>query len=221
MGPCRSAAGKRVGAGFVAWKRLALSIAVVALLGACARGGENDRVDPAAFVAEESLSQATADPEAYGDAENQDPDEVIDTEVVNESDEDVDQCHDSYSGACVPVDQGEVDCGDLFDESFDVVGYDDFGLDADGDSIACEPLNPIDEDDDGCHDSYSGVCVQVDEGDLDCADIGAEDIDVIGEDTFNLDADYDGLGCEPYVPEGEEFGLGASVTVEGSSTGSA
>lgn len=119
------------------------------------------------------------------------------------NDTDGDGCHDSYSGACVPVDEGDVDCSSIVEDGFDVVGFDDFDLDADRDGIACEPLNSIDEDDDGCHDSYQGACVPVDEGDVDCPEIGVENIDVVGPDTFNLDLDYDGIGCEPFVSEDE------------------
>ena len=47
-------------------------------------------------------------------------------------------CDPNYEGACVPVDQGDVDCGDLVETDFDVVGDDVDGLDGDGDGIACE-----------------------------------------------------------------------------------
>jgi TolA-binding protein len=47
-------------------------------------------------------------------------------------------CDPNYEGACVPTDMGDVDCGDLVETDFDVVGYDVDGLDGDGDGIACE-----------------------------------------------------------------------------------
>jgi hypothetical protein len=47
-------------------------------------------------------------------------------------------CDPNYEGACVPVDQGDVDCGDLVETDFYVVGDDVDGLDGDGDGIACE-----------------------------------------------------------------------------------
>lgn len=47
-------------------------------------------------------------------------------------------CDPNYEGACVPVDQGDVDCGDLVESDFYVVGDDVDGLDGDGDGIACE-----------------------------------------------------------------------------------
>jgi hypothetical protein len=47
-------------------------------------------------------------------------------------------CDSNYEGACVPTDYGDVDCGDLLETDFDVVGVDVDGLDGDGDGIACE-----------------------------------------------------------------------------------
>jgi hypothetical protein len=47
-------------------------------------------------------------------------------------------CDPNYEGACVPTDVGDVDCGDLLETDFYVVGDDVDGLDGDGDGIACE-----------------------------------------------------------------------------------
>jgi hypothetical protein len=47
-------------------------------------------------------------------------------------------CDPNYQGACVPTDIGDVDCGDLAETDFQVVGVDVDGLDGDGDGIACE-----------------------------------------------------------------------------------
>lgn len=55
-------------------------------------------------------------------------------------------CHASYSGACVPTGFSDVDCaggggngpGYVGSKNFQVVGPDEFGLDADGDGIGCE-----------------------------------------------------------------------------------
>jgi hypothetical protein len=47
-------------------------------------------------------------------------------------------CSPEYSGACVPDDAGDVDCTELADSDFDSVGSDPYGLDADGDGVACE-----------------------------------------------------------------------------------
>ena len=55
------------------------------------------------------------------------------------------ECHPSYVGACVPV-ASDVDCGGgsgngpayVYVKRFRVVGPDVYGLDSDGDGIACE-----------------------------------------------------------------------------------
>jgi cobalamin biosynthesis Mg chelatase CobN len=55
-------------------------------------------------------------------------------------------CDPNYAGACVPVDPVDVDCGGgsgngpsfVYAKNFQVVGRDVYGLDADGDGIACE-----------------------------------------------------------------------------------
>jgi hypothetical protein len=56
------------------------------------------------------------------------------------------ECHPSYQGACLPVGEGDVDCagggGDgphYVSGPLRVVGPDVYGLDRDGDGIACEP----------------------------------------------------------------------------------
>jgi hypothetical protein len=56
-----------------------------------------------------------------------------------------------------------------------------------------------DTDGDGCSDSYDAYsCVPPYEGDdLNCADVGATDIEVIGDDLYGLDGyDGDGIACE-------------------------
>lgn len=58
--------------------------------------------------------------------------------VTVDSGDGVGGCDPNYEGACVPVDQGDVDCGDLVETDFDVVGDDVDDLDGDGDGIACE-----------------------------------------------------------------------------------
>jgi endonuclease YncB( thermonuclease family) len=55
-------------------------------------------------------------------------------------------CHPSYAGACVPTGFSDVDCaggggngpGYVSGKNFQVVGPDVYGLDSDGDGIACE-----------------------------------------------------------------------------------
>lgn len=57
-----------------------------------------------------------------------------------------------------------------------------------------------------CHPSYKGVCLKMGIGDYDCAGgsgngpnyVYKKNFRVVGPDVFRLDADRDGLGCEPY-----------------------
>lgn len=52
--------------------------------------------------------------------------------------------------------------------------------------------------DDECHPSYSPCLPVVD--DLDCPDVvalGLAPVELQGEDAYGLDADGDGIGCEP------------------------
>jgi micrococcal nuclease len=54
------------------------------------------------------------------------------------------QCHPSYQGDCVPVGVSDVDCaggsgnGPYYVGRVTVVGHDEYGLDRDGDGVACE-----------------------------------------------------------------------------------
>lgn len=48
------------------------------------------------------------------------------------------ECDVNYEGACVPADVGDVDCTEILETDFDVVGVDVYGLDGDGDGIACQ-----------------------------------------------------------------------------------
>jgi hypothetical protein len=56
-----------------------------------------------------------------------------------------------------------------------------------------------------CHKSYKGACLKTGIGDYDCGggrgngpDYVWKTVRVVGPDVFRLDADRDGLGCEPY-----------------------
>jgi hypothetical protein len=125
-----------------------------------------------------------------------------------------DGCDSNYEGACVPTDQGDVDCGDLGETDFDSVGDDPDSLDADGDGVACESSSSTDSPSpspssdggassatatsasDGCDSNYEGACVPTDQGDVDCGDLGETDFDSVGDDPDSLDADGDGVACE-------------------------
>ena len=47
-------------------------------------------------------------------------------------------CDPNYTGACVPTDQGDVNCGDIPEKDFNSIGSDPDRLDADHDGVACE-----------------------------------------------------------------------------------
>jgi len=47
-----------------------------------------------------------------------------------------------------------------------------------------------------CSSSYPGVCIRPPPPDLDCADVSAENFEVVGSDPHGLDGDGDGVGCE-------------------------
>jgi hypothetical protein len=49
-------------------------------------------------------------------------------------------CDSNYEGACVPADVGDVDCTEIPEQDFSVVGDDVYGLDGDGDGdgVACQ-----------------------------------------------------------------------------------
>lgn len=61
-------------------------------------------------------------------------------DVVTTAAEDDEDCHDDYLGACVPrdADADDVSCGQIPDRDFDSIGDDPYGLDPDGDGVACE-----------------------------------------------------------------------------------
>ena len=54
------------------------------------------------------------------------------------------ECHPSYEGDCLDPDASDYDCdggegnGPKYAGPVTVVGYDEFGLDRDGDGFACE-----------------------------------------------------------------------------------
>ncbi len=48
------------------------------------------------------------------------------------------RCDPNYAGACIPIVNYDLDCSDIPDRNFRVVGRDIHGFDGDGDGIACE-----------------------------------------------------------------------------------
>ncbi len=124
------------------------------------------------------------------------------------------QCNPHYSGACVPIDRGDVDCeggggnGPAYVRGpVNVVGEDIYGLDADGDGVGCDLRvdNAGLEDLSECDPHYSGACVPI-ASDVDCAGGNGNGpqyvrgpVNVVGEDIYDLDADGDGVGCQSRV----------------------
>jgi hypothetical protein len=68
------------------------------------------------------------------------PDLAGDSEVTDEDDADGDGCSDSYEGPCLaPADgSSDIDCTKIRQQDFNSVGDDPYGLDPNGDSIACD-----------------------------------------------------------------------------------
>jgi hypothetical protein len=116
------------------------------------------------------------------------------------------ECETSYVEVCIPADAYDLDCTDIAESDFEVVGGDPHGFDGDQDGVGCESSGEYDVEspeyeyesvpDDGCEPSYPDACIPVDSYDLDCADVGEFDFTVVGEDPNGFDADGDGIGCE-------------------------
>jgi hypothetical protein len=124
------------------------------------------------------------------------------------------QCNPNYSGACVPIDRGDVDCAggtgngaEYVQGPVYVVGQDIYGLAADGNRIGCEPdvVNAGPEDLSECDPNYSGACVPI-ASEVDCEGGNGNGpayvrgpVNVVGEDIYGLDRNSDGVGCESSV----------------------
>jgi hypothetical protein len=127
------------------------------------------------------------------------------------------QCSPHYSGACVPI-AADVDCeggggnGPAYVQGpVNVVGEDIYGLDRNSDGVGCESpvVNADLEDLSECSPHYSGACVPIDRGDVDCAggpgngpEYVVGPVNVVGDDIYRRDADGDRIGCEPDVNTG-------------------
>ena len=49
------------------------------------------------------------------------------------------ECDPSYPGICIPPPPPDLDCADVPQKSFRVIGDDPHGFDADSDGVGCEP----------------------------------------------------------------------------------
>ena len=47
-------------------------------------------------------------------------------------------CDDSYDGVCIPAYPPDLDCGEITERNFAVIGSDPHGFDREGDGIGCE-----------------------------------------------------------------------------------
>ena len=128
------------------------------------------------------------------------------------------QCSPHYSGACVPI-ADDVDCergggnGPAYVQGpVNVVDKDIYGLDHNSDGVGCESpvVNAGPEDLSECHPNYSGACVPI-ASEVDCEGGGGNGpeyvrgpVNVVGDDIYGLDANGNGIGCEPDVNAGPE-----------------
>jgi hypothetical protein len=79
--------------------------------------------------------------------------------VPEDSAEDIDDdgggdtsCHPSYPDTCIPPPPPNLNCGDIGDTDFEVVGSDPHGFDGDDDGIGCESGSGVPDDDGGDDD---------------------------------------------------------------------
>ncbi len=124
----------------------------------------------------------------------------------------VGQCDPSYPDVCIESPPPDLDCPQISDNNFDVVGSDPHGLDNDNDGIGCETATQEDDDQDTddnvddspCDPSYPDVCIESPPPDLDCPQISDNNFDVVGSDPHGLDNDNDGIGCETATQEDDD-----------------
>ena len=75
----------------------------------------------------------------FDDSDNDTPGTVGDDDAeASAAGDATGNCDPNYSGACVPADRGDVNCADVPGTDVEVVGEDVYGLDGNGDGLACE-----------------------------------------------------------------------------------
>ncbi|CAN5677296.1 hypothetical protein BH10ACT3_BH10ACT3_12110 [soil metagenome] len=139
-------------------------------------------------------------------------------------------CDPNYAGACVPSGVGDVNCGDVEATDFTVVGTDVYNLDGDNDGIACVSesdtssvvVDPVAAPTAGvlaateqqtCDPNYSGACVPVGQGEVNCADVDGASFAVVGTDIYTLDQGGVPLvACESNPPSSGSTGAAAAPT---------
>jgi len=135
----------------------AIIVAVVLLVGAlavaCEEEDNGDETDPTATVeATEEPTEAATEPPPPTATEPPLPTNTLPPPPTNTPVDGVgggnggggDNCHPSYTGACLAQGIGDYDCsggsgdGPNYTGRVNVVGPDEFGLDADSDGVGCE-----------------------------------------------------------------------------------
>jgi hypothetical protein len=98
-------------------------IVVVIFIGWCTLGGSGK-------------TSASQDSTSENDSTYADPyDDQADNSYTDDEEE-VNTCNDNYSG-CVEDSSYDLDCSDIGEE-VEVIGYDEYNLDRDGDGYGCE-----------------------------------------------------------------------------------
>jgi endonuclease YncB( thermonuclease family) len=121
-------------------------------------------------------------------------------------------CNPSYN-ICVPSPPPNLNCDDISDRNFEVVGNDPHGFDRDNDGIGCEGGGNGNGGNNGgeCDPSYPEVCIPSPPPDLDCGDTNVpNNVRVVKPDPHRLDGDNNGIGCESSDSGGGSDG-GSSV----------
>jgi len=121
-----------------------------------------------------------------------------------------DSCHPSYPDTCIPPPPPNLNCDDVEDTNFEVVGSDPHGFDGDNDGIGCEsggggglPDDDDGGDDDGGNDEGGDLddCVVVGGPSGDDCDFTPDDGDGDGGGDGDGDADNEGGGVVETVME--------------------
>ena len=135
-------------------------------------------------------------------AEEEEEEEEVSQTAQNE-------CSPSYPDTCIPPPPPNLNCDDVDDTNFEVVGSDPHGFDNDDDGVGCEDEGgdgstddvveeevEEEEEDTSCHSSYPDTCIPRPPPNLNCDDVDDTNFEVVGSDPHGFDNDDDGVGCE-------------------------
>ena len=137
--------------------------------------------------------------------------------------EPTDYCDPSYPNICIPSPPPDLNCNDISNRNFNVVGSDPHGFDRDNDGIGCEDGGNGNGGNNGgeCDPSYPEDCIPSPPPDLDCGDTNVpNNVRVVEPDPHRLDGDNNGIGCESSNSGGGSSGgsSGGSGNSDGSSS---